>query len=480
MGANGELFPIDFEYEAVAPIPFKFVVFRGLHQALSAVSAASSADPASGNIAELVLEVMRLAGVPLNQDELSNYIGIEATLQDNVVGVPISETAVGLRTARLRVDSAGSAPPTSTAPAGDVLQLFWKTKDSEYQEPASASAAVFPGFDRQLIAVAIPPIDPSPDSLRLDPCTRKGVFNLSAVRLFDALGDCIWAWDGDRARFDDTRSLTFADASSDGGVIAYSEGGDPSLTLPVRPEVVRGLGAGGRLEVEMSWPELPDYLMIGRRLLDANGYRERIRSLEAECRALAQSRDAEAARHAEIRTRYELVAAELVRTQSQNAEFAETQRLLTAEVSERKGTLANLERAHSALLEENQQALMSELSQSKRELISRTEELSIVREERDRLTAEVSLIRRNSDRAVATANPLNRELQEQIRIVKDELRNVSSERYALQRENRMLAAEISRIDRLEQRLTEMYQSRIWRTLVTLSSPLSALLVRRRK
>jgi chromosome segregation ATPase len=149
--------------------------------------------------------------------------------------------------------------------------------------------------------------------------------------------------------------------------------------------------------------------------------------------------------------RLEAEAGKLALAQSQNAEFAETQQRLTAELSRYKSELINLKRDHSIVGEENQ-----------------------------RLAAEAGSLRSNSDRAMASATSLNRELQEQIRIVKEELRNVSSERYELQRENRLLAAEISRIDRLERRMTEMYESRIWRTLVTLSSPFSAILIRRNK
>lgn len=450
VGKNGALIPIDFEYEAVAPIPLKFVIFRGLYQALSVVTAASLPEPAFGNVAELVLEVMRLACVPLDEDELRSCIRIEAALQDGVVATPVSEVEVGLRSAMLRVNPVDAVSPASSPAGGDALQLFWKTADAQYEESASASAAIFPGRGRQFISVTIPPIDPPPDSLRLDPCTRPGVFYLSALRLFDALGDCIWAWDGDRASFVNKRSLTFEDTVFDSGTIVYSEGLDPSLDVPARPEVLRRLGAGGRLEAEMSWPEIPDHVVISRRLLDTRGYRERILSIEAENRALAQSRDSEAALQAELRGRYDAAAAELARTQSQNAILAEAQHRLTTVLSEYRSELKQLERECSAL-----------------------------REEKERLAAKADSVRA-ADHVLESANSRNRELQEQLRIVKEELKDVSNERYALRRDNRILAAEISRIDQLDRRLTEMYQSRIWRTLVTLSSPFSMLLIRRKK
>jgi len=659
VSTKGELFPIDFEYEAVAPIPLKFVVFRGLYQALSAVSAASPPETAFGNIADLVLEIMRLACVPLDEYELRNCIRIEAALQDSVAATPISATEGGLRTSRLRVNLVSPALPASSPTGVDALQLFWKTADSEYRESASAGAPIFPGHGRQTVSVVIPPIDPPPDSLRLDPCTRPGVFYLYALRLFDALGECVWAWDGDRARFVEKRFLTFADTSFESGMIVYSEGADPSLIVPARPEVLRRLGAGGRLEAEMSWPEIPDHLVISRRIQDADGYREQIRSLEAESRALAQARDNEAALHAEIRDRYDLAAAELAQARSQHAELAETQQRLTAEASEYKRELTSLEPEYRALREENerlataagrlaqaqaenaglpeaqqrltaeasgykreltslereyralreenerlataagrlvqaqaenaglteaqqrltaeaseykrelrslereyralreenerltaaagklaqaqaenaelteaqqrlaaeasgykreltslereyralreekerltaaagklaqaqaenaelteaQQRLAAEASEHKSELASLEREYRALREEKERLTTEAGSLRSNSDRTLASANSLNRELQEQVRIMKEELRNVSNERYALQRDNRILAAQIRRIDQLEQRLTEMYESRIWRILVRLSSPFNALLAGRKK
>jgi hypothetical protein len=248
VGKHGELFPIDFEYETVAPIPLNFVVFRGLWHALSSVTAAHPPQPAFANIPDLALEVMRLAGMPLNEDEVRNHNRIEAALQNSVVGAPLSQTEVGLRSSRLRVREVDPQPPAAAVAAGDTVRVFWKTADSQYDESASAAAAITPGRDRQLICVAIPPIDPPPDSLRLDPCTRPGVFYLFSLRLFDALGECIWAWDGDRTHFVKKRFLAFADIPFQSGTVAFSEGVDPSLDVPVRREVLPRLRHGGRLK----------------------------------------------------------------------------------------------------------------------------------------------------------------------------------------------------------------------------------------
>lgn len=473
VGSQGELIPIDFEYEAVAPIPIKFVIFRGLYQALSEVSTASLADPIFNNIASLVLEVMRLAGYLLNEDELRNYVDIEASLQDSVAATPPSRTATGLRTARIRLQADSNVSLVESHAEGDVLQLFWKTEGTPYDEAASASAAIFPGGNRQLISVAIPPVNPPPDSLRLDPCTRTGMFHLSAMRLFDAAGDCIWTWDGDGAGFVERQLLTFADATFGGGAIAFSEGGDPTVGLPVRPEVLRRLKAGGRLEVEMTWPEMPDLLQLGHRFKDGAIYRERIRSLEAEVRALAVSRESEAS-----------LRAELARAKSWTASCAEAQERLTAEATGYKKALATLELDNSSLREENsrlgalaetQERLTTEAAGYKEELTRLRREHRVLQKENERLAAEMHSMRFNSEQTLVSTNILNRDLKDQLSVMKEELTNVRGQRYALQVENRVLAAEIERIDRLEQQVAEIYQSRIWRTLVALSSPFNAIL-----
>ena len=82
------------------------------------------------------IEIMRLAGYPMHEDELRNYVDIEASLQESVAATPHSVTAAGLRTAKLRLQTEKNVQPAESQAAGDVLQLFWKTEGALYQETA--------------------------------------------------------------------------------------------------------------------------------------------------------------------------------------------------------------------------------------------------------------------------------------------------------------------------------------------------------
>ena len=132
------------------------------------------------------------------------------------------------------------------------------------------------------------------------------------------------------------------------------------------------------------------------------------------------------------------------------------------EVAKRDGLISDLQRQ----LEEQAGWAM----QSSQEVENRDK---VVLDLRQQLANEHQLIR-ELRAGYASSNILNQEFQNQVSVMKEELANVRRERYALEVENRVLAAELERIDRLEQRLGEVDQSRIWRTLVALSSPFSFL------
>jgi chromosome segregation ATPase len=208
----------------------------------------------------------------------------------------------------------------------------------------------------------------------------------------------------------------------------------------------------------MTWPKPPDHLTISRRISDSKGYREQILSLEAENRALIQSREALAVSHDKLRRRCDTLENECALIQSQNATLEETSQRLTAALSQRTAEQDRLKGEHSTLRNEN-----------------------------DRLKGEIESLRITVDPDLASVVILNRELQEQVRILKEELGNTSKTRNALHNEIRILQdkkgflpAQISsRVDQLEQQITAMYQSRIWRTLVALSSPFNSLRIRRR-
>ena len=179
---------------------------------------------------------------------------------------------------------------------------------------------------------------------------------------------------------------------------------------------------------------------------------------------------------------------ELARSESRAAAIAQAQERLNGEVTGYKEAVASLRLENAALKEENsrlaalvqtQERSSAEVTGYKEEVTRLRREQRVMQKENERLAADLNATRFNTEPALASMNILNRDLQNQLSVMKEELANVRAQRYALQVENRVLAAELERIERLEQSVAGIYQSRIWRTLVALSSPFSTIFGRRK-
>ena len=458
VGHDGRLLPFDFEYEAVAPIPLEFVVFRGLFYSFSAVFAAPSTDSEGSTILDLSLRVMSLSGIALTPFKTDNYVDTEASLQNTIVGAARQEVSAGLRSAVL--SSWQGEPPRMPHRRPVTVELFWKRDGEDYTVSKSQSASFTPGNVQQVVSLNIPPLAHSIQSLRLDPCDITGIFQLSSLRLFDSGGESIWSWDGDRANLGGpAKDLIFADTHSGGGVLVCAESDDPAFELPLTHDVLLGLREGGRLDIEMRWPEATECLALSRGIFGASGYRNRIASLENELTV----RDA---RDKALEDRISALEAD--------------SRAAIEEIANRERELQAVRQAGKEECE-RLLALISGLEQKQDTLQATSGELEArlrdARRQSERLTAETL----RAEHARETASALNRELQEELSTMKDTLRTVSAERDTMRHEARLLnemqtqmAHLTRRLDDLETRVTAIYEGRIWRTLVALGAPFKLL------
>lgn len=414
LDANGKLAPFDFEYQAVAPIPLGLVVFRGLYYALSSATA-HSGSPAP-RLIHLVSEVMDCCGLKTSEFDVSSFIETEAALQNDVAAASPESTEAGMRAAVLHTgalpDAWRNEFPAITA------ELFWKDRNSEYALERSSNAA-FGGYQaRQTLRFAMPPWEKAIESLRLDPCDRRGVFYLYAIRLFDGRGENIWSWD----RNPDTLAVNPKDIKFEElptgaqGVLLYSESEDPHFELAVHQDLLARLQSGGRLELEISLPDSDEYRILMRRLLDTKALREQVAVSKALNRELAD----------QARTAEKLVELERARAQKAQAELERT--------------------------------------------------LHDVRAQLQRLSADTLRAERTRDRLSVS----NLELQEQLKTMQDQLKNVSNERHAraiaeMQAQIEQLSA---RVNYVEQLVMGLFQGRIWRTLTSLGSPVKTILRRK--
>jgi hypothetical protein len=457
---TGALHPFDFEYEAIAPIPLKFVVFRGLFYSFRAmVQIVSPPAPVADTILELIREVFRTSGLPLNEQEMGKYIGLESELQETVVGV--SKDGVGFEMRGARVDILQQNQMVLPASAGQLLtvQLFWKSSKADYSARDCVSVNLMTSAEKQIIHVPIPVMSARPERLRLDPTDRPGLFYIYSLRLLDAQGTRIWSWDEGSRSFSSVTNLQLLDQSEADGLAAYSESDDPQLELPLTPAILSKIEHGGSLEFEMAWASNSDYTML-------------IRSLRAENRELIA-----AARATDVAA----LEADRERLEAQLTEAKATESLSQKHIAMLEAETTNLrnENLHS---QAERKRLQTQLAELTGDLNATRTKLTDLTHERGRLEGanwamQFELrgwrqqVERLAHRAVETRQEretmqeLNRQLQAQLRETKQLLDELDAKH---------------RLDDLEKSVKGIYQSRIWRTLVALSSPVEKLFRPRRK
>jgi GT2 family glycosyltransferase len=363
---DGTLIPFDFEYEAAAPIPLNFVVFRGLFYAFSTAAVATSSVAQGTTVLGLALQIMRACGIDLTEWEVQNYVETEASLQHTILGVPREQVAEGLRST---VISVGQAHVVSLTPEHPVtVELFWKHDGTDYTASQSQAAPFAVEKGRQILTLAIPALPVPVHRLRLDPFDRRGAFYIYSLRLFDSTGQRIWSWDGNPAGLRRLNNdFAFADIpGGNDGALVCSESDDPGFELPVSPEVLLNIQGGGRLEVDMAKPEQVPSIRLSRRILDMQVYGERIASLELENRALAAANAGLQGNLQDARNQLERLSAKTMQTERVRDDLAALNRELKEQLSSYGGSIASLSASVENLLAQKAR-LEADVAAAKRE-----------------------------------------------------------------------------------------------------------------
>ena len=178
--------------------------------------------------------------------------------------------------------------PAAIAPQPEshfACQLYWRTRDNDYSEENSLTSLAQIGKDRQLIELAVPPLDENLTGLRFDPADRPGFLHIHSLSLVDQNGEIVWAWDGERATLEQSRHRQMAFANNltkRFEVTALVTGEDPSVELPVSLGQLSKLREGGSLRVEISWPMSSDYMALAQRILNPDAQLQRMTAMQAE------------------------------------------------------------------------------------------------------------------------------------------------------------------------------------------------------
>lgn len=254
-------------------------------------------------------------------------------------------------------DAAGNRAadePEVDQPASYSTQLYLKDACG-YAEDRKLVVPALIGERRQRIVFPLPAGVASLTGLRFDPADRPGFLNLFAMHLLDAAGSTVWSWDGavSSLRAGDNHDVVFqAPWSTERGVVLLFTGDDPYFELPLGAGELARCGERATLEVELSWPMSPEYLLFVDELAQ-RGPRER--SLERE---LADARELATHREAELAD----VRAQVERQRADAAAAAEALAAQQAEVerlgAERQRLLAE-GRAHEAELRRATQEIAS-------------------------------------------------------------------------------------------------------------------------
>jgi GT2 family glycosyltransferase/2-polyprenyl-3-methyl-5-hydroxy-6-metoxy-1,4-benzoquinol methylase/glycosyltransferase involved in cell wall biosynthesis len=272
---------------------------------------------------------------------------------------------------------AGAADrPETDQPASYSTQLYLKDA-SGYAEDRKLVVPARIGERRQRISFPLPTGAGAMTGLRFDPADRPGFLNLFDMRLLDAGGGTVWTWDGEVAslKTGDGHDVVFQTPwSAERGVVLLFTGDDPYFELPVGAAQLAACGERATLEVELSWPMSPEYLLFVDELAK-RGPREQ--ALESE---LAQARE-QAARHEAA------LAAAQAQVAQQHVEAARAAEKLAAR-EEQAGRLAA---QHEQLLGERR-AREAELRRAGQEIASLTHALGHVRARSDDIAGQRQLL----------------------------------------------------------------------------------------
>jgi SAM-dependent methyltransferase len=245
---NGELNSFDLEYRCRKPLRLEFVLFRGLCASLGACDLC--APPALGvpsSVVSIARDVMSLLGIDVEESRVRELVRLEAELQYEVADIPVEDTERKLTQTQLPLKYSEGVSSIS-AP---ILQVFWRSEDSSFNENDSASAHFDASGVRQLIRLRIPPHTRA-THLRIDVANRPLIFRDLTIQVQDALGGLVW--DFSTASANSTvilKDIAFA-LGSERLQYGVSFGEDPYLEIALEAEQAHRLEQGGVLTCKLT------------------------------------------------------------------------------------------------------------------------------------------------------------------------------------------------------------------------------------
>ena len=196
----------------------------------------------------------------LTEEELEHFIELEEQFQK------LAEFQQGDNQVRQLLKRPLSKGVTGQRQDIFLAQLFWGTEES-FNESSSLFCQGRIGEKQQKMIFHLPPGMTLPDQMRFDPADRPGFFHLLKISIYENLpeGEARERWSlrgADQiAEYASLHNMHYCKNVL--GEAFYATGSDPFLEFTVPVEIQKTVGDGSlRVEVEMDWPQSPDYLVV--------------------------------------------------------------------------------------------------------------------------------------------------------------------------------------------------------------------------
>ncbi len=144
-------------------------------------------------------------------------------------------------------------------------KVFWRSNNEEFNESCSQLFSIPLGKDRHKICLKLPE---KITAFRLNPCHKSGFIKLFSICLKDQQSNTIiWSWDGKAKNLHQyNHQSMFITNNENNGVILALLDNDAHINFDFTTEFKQKL----TLEIELSWPNSPDYFFIEKDLKEFN------------------------------------------------------------------------------------------------------------------------------------------------------------------------------------------------------------------
>ncbi len=271
VGFFSDLLTGDFAYRVEGLLDsthLRFFTRRSLHEFLRKFGfAAQAVDTVVVPLAESEFAPQRLATLPPAVSDFLLALPDSAVYQFIVEAVPAARSAVGSD------EVPGDARRPSAAELTPLaVRLYYAAAGEAFSEARSSHADAQAAHARTVFRLPLP--NPQPDrplaQLRFDPADRPGFMLLHSLKLVDAGGQPLWAWNGARVTLAamPQQDLILGEPLLDGALPLFATGIDSAITLDVPLPVLQGCSAGCQLVAELTRPGMTDYWSLVARLMN--------------------------------------------------------------------------------------------------------------------------------------------------------------------------------------------------------------------